>query len=173
MALLSSPPLRGPLAMVALSLLAPMTPAAAVAAPVVCNTTLEAPAPGAKDPVEVTRCAPVQSVPALVQQRFFTYTAPFAKGVSVGSQIKELFGISTGSSTVLGFPDQTIVWDGVALENTYGVLMEAQSDLIPWRTPDISNGFGCSLASPTGCSAAVTPAPGRGVTYRTPVRGLW
>ncbi len=178
MAPLFPPPLRWPLALAAAAVLLPLCAPPLEAGPVVCNTTLEAPGAGASGPVEVTRCAPVQSVPAMVQERFFTYTAPFAEGVSIRGQVRDLFGIATGSINAgyginaFGFPDQTIIWDGTALENTYGVLLEAQSDPIPWRTVDISNGFNCSLASPAGCPAADSPA-GRGASYRTPVRGLW
>ena len=70
-----------------------------------------------------------------------------------------------------GFPDQTIVWDGSALENTYQVLLEQQSNPMPWRTADVSNGFCQSL--PQGrCNSQSSPTswpqPGsRGI------RGLW
>lgn len=158
----------------------PLLTAPAGAGPVLCTTTLEAPAAAGAAPVEITRCGAVQTVPELVDQRFFTYTAPFAEGVSIRGQVRDLFGVATGSINsgdainAFGFPDQTIVWDGTALENTYGVLLEAQSDPMPWRTADIGNGFGCSLGSPGGCGQQGRSAGGgRGASYRTPVRGLW
>jgi hypothetical protein len=172
--------LRSPLLLSPLLLSLPLAPAAVLAGPVLCTTTLEAPAAAAGAPVEVTRCGPVESVPQLVEQRFFTYTAPYAEGVSIRGQVRDLFGIATGSINsggairAFGFPDQTIVWDGTALQNTYDVLLEAQSDPMPWRTADIGNGFGCSLGAPGGCAAQGRAAgAGRGVTTRTPVRGLW
>jgi hypothetical protein len=141
---------------------------AAHAGPVVCTTTLEAPPTAGAEPVEVSRCGAVQTTPELVQQRFFTYTAPFAEGVSVRGQLRDLFGVATGSINagntirVFGFPDQTIIWDGTALQNTAAVLLEGQSDPMPWRTADLFNGFNGSLASP---ATSTTPA--------TPVRSLW
>ena len=161
-----------------LGLALPLLASPVEAGPVVCTTTLEAPTSAGGGPVEVSRCAPVETVPQLVERRFFTYTAPFAEGVSIRGQVRDLFGVATGSINsgygirAFGFPDQTIIWDGTALQNTAEVLLEAQSDPLPWRTADISNGFGCSLGSPNGCQGISTPAV-RSSSYRTPVRGLW
>jgi len=135
--------------------LAPATPA--VAGPVVCTTTLEAPVANAA-PVEMTRCGRVQSVPELVTRRFYSYTAPFERGVSLTNQITDFFGIAMGGgdgSRVmgLGYPDQTIVWDGLALQNTTAVLMEAQSSPMPLRTGDLSPCFTSSLAD-TSCNGS-------------------
>ena len=151
-------------------------PLGAQADPVVCTTTLEAPSQAGGQPLEVSRCGAVVSVPQLVEQRFFTYTAPYAEGVSIRGQVRDLFGVATGSVNsddslrVFGFPDQTIVWDGTALQNTYDVLLEAQSDPMPWRTADLGNGFDGSLGSGAATRAS---SAGRGSTLRTPVRGLW
>jgi hypothetical protein len=182
----------------ALALPAGFAVAAAWSGPVVCTTTLEAPpmttagAPGAAvpnapelnavGPVEVTRCVAVETTPQLVQRRFNTYTAPFAQGVSITNQITDLLGIAMGGGDGtrvmgFGFPDQTIVWDGTALENTYRVLLEQQSDPMPWRTADINNGFSGSL----GASGASGASPGGTAGFRygggpdgtPPVRGLW
>ena len=164
-----------------LSLGAPQ--ASALARPVVCATTLEAPqglltddgdgAPAS--PVEVTRCVPVLSTPALMEERFYTWTAPFASSVDVLHQVTDLLGIAVGGAQGnrlmgFGFPDQTIVWDGSAVQNTYEVLLEQQSDPIPWRTVDISNGFDSSLAE-----EFQSPSPNPPLTEGTfpPVRALW
>jgi hypothetical protein len=135
--------------------LAPATPA--LAGPVVCTTTLEAPVANAA-PVEMTRCGRVQTVPELVTRRFYSYTAPFERGVSLTNQFTDFFGIAMGGgdgSRVmgLGFPDQTIVWDGLALQNTTAVLMEAQSSPLPLRTGDINPCFTSSLAD-TSCNGS-------------------
>jgi hypothetical protein len=124
---------------------------------VVCTTTLEAPVANAA-PVEMTRCGRVQTVPELVTRRFYSYTAPFERGVSLTNQVTDFFGIAMGGgdgSRVmgLGFPDQTIVWDGLAVQNTTAVLMEAQSSPLPLRTGDSSPCFTTSLAD-TSCSVA-------------------
>ena len=143
------------------------------AGPVVCTTSIEAPA--GSGPLEVTRCAPVTTTPELMQRRFYSYTSPFARGVDLTHQITDLFGIAMGGGDGsrmmgFGFPDQTIVWDGSALENTYQVLLEQQSRPMPWRTADVNNGF-CQGLPPGGCGA---PAGMDGVVGSSPaVRGLW
>ncbi len=155
----------------------------ALAGPVVCTTTLEAPAatgesggmaPGG--PVEVTRCGVVQTTPQLAEKRFYSYTAPYARGVSLTNQITDLFGIAMGGGDGtkvmgFGFPDQTIVWDGTAVENTYQVLLDQQSDPMPWRTGDVSNGYSGSLGS-AGTAQQAGWQDG-GASYGAPVRGLW
>lgn len=156
---------------------------AAAASPVVCTTTLEAPVSlaaaggeGLAAPVEVTRCAEVQSTPQVVQRRFFTYTAPFERGIDISHQITDLLGIAMGGGDGtrvmgLGFPDQAIVWDGAALQNTYRVLLEQQSDPTPWRTDDLPSGFGGSLSSSTSAGG---PQPTGFAAQPAPVvRGLW
>jgi hypothetical protein len=138
------------------------------AGPVVCTTTLEAPPEGSV-PVEVSRCGPLTTTSELVTRRFYSYTAPYARGIDVTHQITDILGIAMGGGDGtkvmgLGFPDQTIVWDGSAVENTYQVLLEQQSHPLPWRTADVSNGF-CTGLARGGCQAP-TPAA-------APIRGLW
>ncbi len=169
-----------PLAVVAVSV-AGLVPLAAAAGPVVCTTTLEAPMAGdATGPVEITRCGPVRTTPELVEQRFFLYTSPYARGVNITHQITDLLGIAMGGTDGsrfmgFGFPDQTIVWDGSALENTYRVLLEEQSAPLPWRTADVNNGF-CTGLDRGSCNAAVDP-PAEPVRWPQPasqvIRGLW
>ena len=156
---------------------------AAQAGPVVCTTTLEAPLAGsgpqgmnASGPVEVTRCGEVVTTPQLVERRFYSYTSPYARGIDITHQITDLLGIAMGGGDGtkvmgLGFPDQTIVWDGSAVENTYQVLLENQSAPMPWRTADINNGF-CQGLPKGSCTMppepVAWPQPGSQV-----VRGLW
>lgn len=163
--------------------------APAWAGPVVCTTTLEAPvlpdqvrAGAAAGPVEVTRCGVVQTTQQLMERRFHSYTAPYARGVSLTNQITDLFGIAMGGGNGtkvmgFGFPDQTIIWDGTAVENTYQVLLEQQSDPMPWRTGDVSNGYSGSLGSGGGGPGGGAPQGNSwqdgGASYGAPVRGLW
>ncbi len=147
--------------------------------PVVCVTSLEAPAPSISgsevlDPVEVSRCAPVKTTDAMVTERFYTWTAPFARGVDVMHQITDLLGIAVagpeGNKVMgFGFPDQTIVWDGSAVQSTYQVLLEDQSPAIPWRTVDISNGFTSSLAEEGQARMPIE----REDPPSAPIRALW
>ena len=117
--------LAAPLA--AAALLASLGSAPSVqAGPVVCTTTLEAPVATAA-PVEMTRCGPTQTVPELVTRRFYGYTAPFERGIDLTHQVTDLLGIAMGGGDGtrvmgFGFPDQTIVYDGLALQNTTAML---------------------------------------------------
>ena len=147
--------------------------------PVVCETSLEAPASSSRAgeviaPVEVSRCGPVKTTDELVTERFYTWTAPFARGVDVMHQITDLLGIAVagpeGNRVMgFGFPDQTIVWDGSAIQFTYQVLLEEQSPAIPWRTVDISNGFTSSLAE----EGQVRMPIEREDPPSAPIRALW
>ena len=137
----------------------------AYSGPVVCTTTLEAPLDGG-GVVEISRCGPVTTTQELVEGRYFSWTGPYARGVSAVNQLTDVLGIAMGGREGnrvmgLGFPDQTIVWDGSAVENTYQVLMDQQSTPLPWRTADVSNGF-CQGLPQGGCS-----------NLSAPVRGLW
>ena len=111
-----------------------------------------------------------------MDRRFYSYTAPYARGIDITHQITDLLGIAMGGGDGtkvmgLGFADQTIVWDGSAVENTYQVLLDSQSDPMPWRTADINNGF-CQGLPQGQCSVSsdpvIWPQPGSQV-----VRGLW
>jgi hypothetical protein len=172
----------------ALSLL-PLAPA--LAGPVLCTTTLEAPLAGTGNstqplpaPVEVTRCDVVQTTPDLMDRRAFTWRSTFARGVSLTHQITDILGIAMGGDNGnrvmgLGFPDQAIIWDSSAIENTTAALLEEQSAPMAWRSPDLPSVFASSLQlSPTTVAAPVAEP---GANYfpmalpveRKPVRGLW
>ena len=130
----------------------------ALAGPVVCTTTLEASdssAGSALVPLEVTTCGPTETTSALLNRRLFTWTAPFVRGIDLTHQITDLLGIAVAGTSGnqlmgLGFPDQTIVWDAAAIENTVGALIEEQSPPNAWRTHDLPNGFGSSLSMEQG-----------------------
>ena len=124
-----------------------------LAGPLVCTTSIEAPAPGSGSaPVEVTACHPTETTSELINRRLFTWTSPMARGVDPLHQLTDFLGIAVGGIEGnrvmgLGFPDQTLVWDGSALQNTTGALLEEQSPPLPLRTLDISSGFNASLAT--------------------------
>jgi hypothetical protein len=174
-----------------------LSQAPAPASPVICTTTLEAPSPGSfrsgsapAGPVEVTRCGAVLTTGELVDRRAFSYRAPFARGVSLSHQISDVLGLAIpgregGKIVAFGFPDQAIVWDGSAIQNTYQALLEEQSPVIPWRSGDLPNQFGTSLQP--GISQAMGNGPGQPPLQAqppfiptqpfqqesAPVRGLW
>lgn len=134
-----------------------------LAGPLVCTTSVEAPPPGGGAPVEVTVCHPTETTSELVNRRFYTWTSPMARGVDPLHQLTDFLGIAVGGiegNRVMGFgfPDQTLIWDGSALQNTTGALLEEQSPPLPMRTMDISSGFNGSLAA-TETIEAVQDAP--------------
>ncbi|MEA5423918.1 MULTISPECIES: Occludin/ELL family protein [unclassified Synechococcus] len=167
----------------AATLMLPLMPAQAQTGPVVCTTTLEAPLAGsgpagmnAAGPVEVTRCAVVQTTAELVENRFFTYTPTFARSIDITHQITDLFGIAMGGNggtkvMGLGFPDQRIVWDASALHNTATELLGQQSSPLYWRTEDVPNGFSSSIGS--GGAAVVPVDRPQRQWSPPPIRGLW
>ena len=86
-----------------------------------------------------------------------------ARGVDPRHQATDFLGIAVrgiegNRFTGFGFPDQTLIWDGSALQNTTGALLEEQSPPLPMRTLDISSGFNGSLAA-TETIEAVSDAP--------------
>ena len=102
-------------------------------------------------PVEVTVCHPTETTIELVNRRFYTWTSPMARGVDPLHQLTDFLGIAVGGIEGnrlmgFGFPDQTLIWDGSALQNTTGALLEEQSPPLPLRTEDIESGFNGSLA---------------------------
>ena len=129
------------------------------AGPVVCTTSLEAPEPTAPNlsPVEVTRCGVVERTSELIERRFFTWTAPYERGVDLVHQFTDLLGLAVAGDNGtrlmgFGFPDQTVIWDAAAVGATTRALIEEQSPAMPLRTRDLASGFGSSLA------AEVSPA---------------
>lgn len=163
-----------------LALVGPLSIASVQAGPVLCTTTLEAPPPAAGQwpaaPVEVSRCGPVETPPELAERRFFSYTSRFAPGVSLLHQFTDALGLALAGEggnrlVALGFPDQTLVWDGTALENTAARLLEDQSPTMPLRTADLPSQFTTSLGYGSGVSGPVAPRLSPG--WMTPVRGLW
>jgi len=189
---LAVPVVLGALAGGALALF-PSTPA--VAGPVICTTTLEAPLAGTGNstqplsaPVEVTRCDEVQTTAELFQQRAYTWRSTFARGVSLTHQITDILGIAMGGPEGnrvmgLGFPEQAIIWDSSAITNTTAALLEEQSAPMPWRNTDLPSIFSASLqvapisvpveVAQPGANYFPTELPIESSPMRQPVRGLW
>ena len=135
-----------------------------LAGPLVCTTSIEAPPPGSGSaPVEVTVCHPTETTSELINRRLFTWTSPMARGVDPLHQLTDFLGIAVGGIEGnrvmgLGFPDQTLIWDGSALQNTTGALLEEQSPPLPLRTLDIPSGLEGSLAA-SDANEAVLVSP--------------
>ncbi len=157
-----------------------------IAGPVLCTTTLEAgelesggSERSGRTLVEVTRCGPITTDPQLMKNRFYSYTSPYARGIDLTHQITDLFGIAMGGgdgTKVMGFGfiDQTMTWDGSAVENTMNVLLENQYDPTPFRTRDLPSVFnGSDAIGPQADSPADPYFPPITESWRPPVRGLW
>lgn len=148
--------------------------------PVLCTTTLEAPLvvpgqplPERGGPREVTRCGVVGTVPDLMEQRYFSYRAPFARGVDITHQVTDLLGLAMGGGDGtrlmgLGFPDQAIIWDGSAVENTARFLMDQQVQLVPRRTADLASPYTTSVRTEgsNGGNPSALPYPEAGLDPR-------
>ena len=107
---------------------------------VLCSSTLEAGEAGTA-PVEVTVCEPVQSTSDVVTQRFFTWTAPYARGVDLTHQITDLFGVALGTDVNrwMGLGHQTIIWDSSATTTPWLPCWSSRVSRF-WRTMDLPNG---------------------------------
>ena len=147
-----------------------------LAGPLVCTSSVEAPPSGSGYvPVEVTVCHPTETNGELINRRFYTWTSPMARGVDPMHQLTDVLGIAVGGIEGnrfmgFGFPDQTLIWDGSALQNTTGALLEEQSPPLPMRILDISSGFNGSLAA-TDSIEAVPDVPR--VDHFPDVTPLW
>ena len=104
-----------------------------LAGPLVCTTSVEAPVPGSGGAsVDVTVCHPTETTSELVNRRFYSWTSPMARGVDPLHQLTDVLGIAVGGIEVnrfmgFGFPDQTLIWDGSALQNTTCLLYTSPS----------------------------------------------
>ena len=88
------------------------------------------------------------------------------RSIDITHQITDILGIAMGGGDGtkvmgLGFPDQTIVWDGSAIENTYHSLLDEQSSPLPRRVADLESPFSSSMRKT------------QPLIDIEPVRGLW
>jgi hypothetical protein len=112
---------------------------------------------------------------SVMRSSYYSYRAPFARGVDITHQITDALGISMGGIEGnrfmgFGFPDQAIVWDGSAVETSYRYLIQTQHDPTPVRTADLTSPFATSVvggAAADGVPRSATPG------FTSFVRGLW
>jgi hypothetical protein len=91
-------------------------------------------------------------------------------------QITDLLGIAMGGGEGnrvmgFGFPDQAIVWDGSAVENTYRYLIQTQHDPTPMRTADLSNPFSTSAVGGAAADGLPPDPPCRATPATCAVSG--
>ena len=127
---------------------------AAMAGPMVCTTTLEAPDLSLSQsavPVTLTTCVPIETTAERTERVNYSWTAPYARGIDVVHQITDVLGLAVAGPEGnhfmgFGFRDQTLIWDASAVGNMTRALWEEQSPSLPMRTLDLPNGFDSSLA---------------------------
>lgn len=95
-----------------------------------------------------TQCREKITFDEAVDETFYSYSPPFLKGVSIPNTLADILGFSWSGNgflgiKALGFPEQKIGWDGLALDNTYKFGLRNQVLEYPINTKDIGNGF-CS-----------------------------
>ena len=108
----------------------------------------------------------METISELINRRFYTWTSPMARGSDPLHQLTDVLGIAFGGIEGnrfmgFGFPDQTLIWVGSALQNMTGALLEEQSPPLPFRTLEIPSEFDGSLAA-TQFDEAIPESPPAG-----------
>lgn len=146
----------------------------AEAAPLVCTTTYNTSGNGTE--IESNICQIIETQNERIEDDIYTWRAPYSSGTGVFQGIADDLGLAFGgingtNFVGIGYPEQTIVWDGGVLQNSVQELLELQTEPIPLRTADLPNAFESSLASLNAWEAP-TSQPSR---HRQPIgaQPLW
>jgi len=123
---------------------------AASAAPLVCTTTYNETSNGTK--LESNICQNIETQNERIEHDIYTWRAPYSSGIGLFQGITEDLGLAFGgingtNFVGIGYPDQTIVWDGGILQKSIEELLELQTEPLPFRTADLPNAFESSLAN--------------------------
>ena len=123
---------------------------AASAGPLVCTTTYNETSNGTK--LESNICEDVETQHERIEDDIYTWRAPYSSGIGLLQGITEDLGLAFGgingtNFVGIGYPDQTIVWDGGILQKSIEELLELQTEPLPFRTADLPNAFESSLAN--------------------------
>ena len=123
---------------------------AADAAPLVCTTTYNNTANGTE--LETSFCKSIENQNERLDEEIYTWRAPYSSGIGLFQGIAEDLGLAFGGINGthfvgIGYPEQTIVWDGEILQKSVQELLELQAEPLPLRTADLSNAFESSLAN--------------------------
>ena len=147
---------------------------AASSAPLVCTTTYNSTDGGTA--LKTSVCKSVETQNERLGEEIYTWRAPFTSGVGLFQGITEDLGLAFGgingtNFVGIGYPEQTIVWDGAILQKSIQELLELQTETLPLRTADLPNAFESSLAN-TSFNKKV---PNNARTYESPMGAypLW
>lgn len=141
---------------------------AASAAPLVCTTTYNSTSGGTE--LETSICKSIETQDERIGEELYTWRAPYSSGIGLFQGIAEDLGLAFGgingtNFVGLGYPEQTIVWDGGILQKSVYELLELQTEPLPLRTADLPNAFESSLAN-TSFNKKV---PNNARTYESPM----
>ncbi|MCB4377914.1 hypothetical protein [Synechococcus sp. MU1650] len=147
---------------------------AASAAPLVCTTTYNS--TGGGTALETSVCKSIETQNERIGEEIYTWRPPYSSGIGVFQGIAEDLGLAFGGINGthfvgIGYPDQTIVWDGGILQKSIEELLELQAEPLPLRTADLPNAFESSLANASFDESTPNQAP----TDDSPMRAhpLW
>lgn len=123
---------------------------AATAAPLVCTTTYNSTGGGTE--LETSVCKSIETQNDRIGEEIYTWRAPYSSGIGLFQGIAEDLGLAFGGINGthfvgIGYPEQTIVWDGGILQKSVQELLELQTESLPLRTADLPNAFESSLAN--------------------------
>ena len=123
---------------------------AASAAPLVCTTTYNSTDGGTA--LETSVCKSIETQDERLGEEIYTWRAPYSSGIGLFQGIAEDLGLAFGGINGthfvgIGYPEQTIVWDGGILQKSVEELLELQAEPLPLRTADLPNAFESSIAN--------------------------
>ena len=122
----------------------------ASAAPLVCTSIYNKTSSGTE--LESNTCQSIETQNERIDEEIYTWRPPYSSGIGVFQGIAEDLGLAFGGINGthfvgIGYPDQTIVWDGGILQKSVQELLELQTEPLPLRTADLPNAFESSLAN--------------------------
>ena len=146
----------------------------ASAAPLVCTTTYNRTNGGAE--LETSVCKSIETQDKRLGEEIYTWRAPYSSGIGLFQGVAEDLGLAFGGINGthfvgIGYPEQTIAWDGGVLQKSVEELLELQTEPLPLRTADLPNAFETSLAN----ASFEQTLPDKARTYNAPMGGhpLW
>ena len=146
----------------------------ASAAPLVCTTIYNSTDGGTE--LETSVCKSVETQDLRLEEEIYTWRAPYSSGIGLFQGIAEDLGLAFGgingtNFVGLGYPEQTIVWDGGIIQKSVQELLELQAEPLPLRTADLPNAFESSLAN----ASFEETIPNKPRSYQSPMGShpLW
>ena len=122
----------------------------AAAAPLICTTIYNKTSSGTK--IESSICQNIETQNERIEEEIYTWRPPYSSGIGVFQGIAEDLGLAFGGINGthfvgIGYPEQTISWDGGILQKNVQELLKLQTKPLPLRTADMPNAFESSLTN--------------------------